>query len=66
MDTSEEDEISLDDQKMIKDLNDKSKNSRYLRMMEFRKKLPSYDMREVSINCKICMSRVISIQKNNI
>ncbi|OPL33377.1 hypothetical protein AM593_04156, partial [Mytilus galloprovincialis] len=46
MDTSEEDEISLDDQKMIKDLNDKSKNSRYLRMMEFRKKLPSYDMRE--------------------
>ncbi|CAG2231093.1 PIK3CA_B_D [Mytilus edulis] len=46
MDTSEEDEISLDDQKMIKDLNDKSKNSRYLRMMEFRKKLPSYNMRE--------------------
>ncbi|VDH96114.1 ATP-dependent RNA helicase DHX36 [Mytilus galloprovincialis] len=46
MDTREEDEISLDDQKMIKDLNDKSKNSRYLRMMEFRKKLPSYDMRE--------------------
>ncbi|CAG2198955.1 DHX36 [Mytilus edulis] len=47
MDTSEEDEISLDDQKMIKDLNDKSKNSRYLRMMEFRKKLPSYNMKEV-------------------
>ncbi|VDI15201.1 ATP-dependent RNA helicase DHX36 [Mytilus galloprovincialis] len=46
MDTSEEDEISLDDQKMIKELNDKSKNSRYLRMMEFRKKLPSYNMRE--------------------
>jgi hypothetical protein len=47
MESSECTSVSLDDKKILKELEDKNLNKHYVKMMEFRQKLPSYARREV-------------------
>jgi hypothetical protein len=61
MESSECTSVSLDDKKILKELEDKNLNKHYVKMMEFRQKLPSYARREVILDLCIIVILMLTI-----